>query len=74
MLLSHTRGMLCANTKAQVKSWDAFEIERAVATGDSAFGRFDVRQGRVSHVSHELGERAVKERLRRLANGNNQRL
>jgi hypothetical protein len=52
------------------KSWEAMEIERAVASGTKAFGHFDVTRGRVSHVSHELGQRAVRDRFRRLANGN----
>lgn len=56
------------------KSWDAMEIGRAVASGTKAFGFYEVSQGNVSHVSHELGLRAVRERYRRLANGNNMEL
>lgn len=56
------------------KSWDGMEICQAVASGRKAFGHFDVTQGNVSHVSHELGLRAVRERHRRLANGNGMQL
>lgn len=56
------------------KSWDAMEVGRAVASGTKAFGHFDVTQGNVSHVSHELGLRAVRERYRRLANGHGMEL
>lgn len=51
------------------KSWIAQAMVLCVAAGRKLFGAYDVRQGRVAHVSHELGTRALMERYRRLANG-----
>jgi hypothetical protein len=54
------------------KSWLATEIGRAVATGTPVFGRYEVSQGIVWHLSYELGARTVKRRYRALAAGRGQ--
>jgi hypothetical protein len=51
------------------KTWDAIELSVSVATGTDAFGKFKVRQGTVSYLSHELGLRPITDRHRRIANG-----
>jgi hypothetical protein len=56
------------------KSYVAMALALAVASGVELFGRLPVRQGRVAHLSHELGARVLKERYRRLANGQGIRL
>lgn len=41
----------------------------AVATGTAAWGRYDVRQGRVLHIDFEQGRRLTIERYQRLVKG-----
>jgi len=45
------------------------EIALAVATGGTAFGRWECPKGRVLHLSYDFGAQAVKIRYRQLANG-----
>ena len=51
------------------KSWIAMALALSVASGSKFLGKYEVRRGRVAHVSHELGSRALASRYRRLANG-----
>lgn len=51
------------------KTWVIQAIALAVASGEKLFGTIDVTRGKVKHISHELGKRALSERYRRLANG-----
>ncbi len=51
------------------KSWVAQALALSVASGQKFLGKFDVKRGKVAHISHELGRRAVGSRYRRLANG-----
>ncbi len=51
------------------KSWIAQALGVSVAAGVKFLDRFPVRQGRVAHISYELGMRAIAKRYRRLANG-----
>ncbi|HWA76564.1 MAG TPA: AAA family ATPase [Polyangiaceae bacterium] len=51
------------------KTLYAQELALAVATGSPAFGRFEVRRGRVLHVSYDFGNWAIRTRYRQLANG-----
>lgn len=51
------------------KSDAAQALALAVATGRDAFGKFPVTQGRVIHLSWDMGLPAIALRYRRLANG-----
>lgn len=50
------------------KSWIAIALALCVA-GGKKFLSWDIKPGKVAHVSHELGTYVLKERYRRLASG-----
>ncbi len=63
------RPAIIGGKSGQGKTWAAQALAMAVATGQPAFGRFDVRQGAVVHLDLDQGEHLTRQRYQQLARG-----